>query len=155
MLSEDVEGRLSRFIWLRQFEVGKNSADINRLLDRLEILQQLELPSDLFDDVPPHRITRLRRQGGRYFTDGLRDITSDRRFAILAVCVFEWKAAIADAIVETHDRIVGKTWRDAKRLCDARFADSKTALQTTLRGFSNLGAALIEANGEIVPHGVV
>jgi len=63
--------------WLRQFEVGKNSADINRLLDRLEILQQLELPSDLFDDVPPHRITRLRRQGERYFTDCLKDITSD------------------------------------------------------------------------------
>nr|QTX14580.1 Mobile element protein [Klebsiella pneumoniae] len=38
----------------------------------------------------------------------LRDITSDRRWAILAVCVVEWEAAIADAIVETHDRIVGK-----------------------------------------------
>jgi hypothetical protein len=56
-----------------------------------------------------------------------------------------------DAIVETHDRFVGKTWRDAKRLYDARFADSKTALQTTLRGFSNLGAALIEANGDGAP----
>jgi uncharacterized coiled-coil protein SlyX len=76
LLSEDVVGRLSRFIWLRQFEVGNNSADINRLLNRLEILQQLELPSDLFDDGPPHRITRLRRQGERYFTDGLKDITS-------------------------------------------------------------------------------
>ncbi|WP_205528209.1 hypothetical protein, partial [Klebsiella pneumoniae] len=41
--------------------------------------------------------------------------TSDRRWAILAVCVVEWEAAIADAIVETHDRIVGKTWREAKR----------------------------------------
>lgn len=147
MLSKDVGGRLSRFIWLRQFEAGKNSAEINRLLDRLEVLQQLELRSDLFDSVPPHRITRLRRQGERYFTDGLKDIANDLRLAILAVCAFKWKAAIADAIVETHDRIVGKTWREAKRSCDARFADSKTALQSTLRGFSNLGAALIEANG--------
>ncbi|MDM7089835.1 hypothetical protein QUG53_24520, partial [Enterobacter asburiae] len=37
--------------------------------------------------IPAHRIARLRRQGERYFTDGLRDITSDRRWAILAVCV--------------------------------------------------------------------
>jgi TnpA family transposase len=151
LLSEDVDGRLSRFIWLRQFEVGKNSADINRLLDRLEFLQQLELPTELFDGVPPQRVSRLRRQGERYFTDGLKDISSDRRLAILAVCAFEWKAAIADAIVETHDRVVGKTWREAKRLCDAQFADSKAALQTTLRGFSNLGAALIEANGDGAP----
>lgn len=151
LLTEDVDSRLSQFIWLRQFEVGKNSADIKRLLDRLEFLQRLELPTELFDGIPPHRVSRLRRQGERYFTDGLKDITSDRRLAILAVCAFEWKAAIADAIVETHDRIVGKTWRDAKRLCDAQFAASKAALQTTLRGFSNLSAALIEANGDNAP----
>ena len=151
LLTEVMESSISRFVWLRQFEVGKNSADINRLLDRLELLQALNLPSELFEDIPPHRITRLRRQGERYFTDGLMDITSDRRLAILAVCVVEWKAAIADAVVETHDRIVGKTWREAKRLCDAQFTDSKAALQTTLRGFSNLGAALIEANGDGAP----
>lgn len=40
-----------QFIWLRQFEVGKNSAGINRLLDRLEFLQQLELPTELLDGV--------------------------------------------------------------------------------------------------------
>jgi hypothetical protein len=30
MLSETVEGGISRFIWLRQFEMGKNSTDMNR-----------------------------------------------------------------------------------------------------------------------------
>lgn len=78
LLSEDVDGRLSRFIWLRQFEVGKNSADINRLLDRLECLQDIALPQAVLDDIPSYQITRLRRQGERYFTDGLRDITSTR-----------------------------------------------------------------------------
>jgi hypothetical protein len=65
-LTENVGGHVSRFIWLRQFEVGKNSADINRLLDRLEFLQSIELPSGMFDSIPPHQITRLRRQGERY-----------------------------------------------------------------------------------------
>lgn len=118
LLSETVDGPVSRFIWLRQFEVGKNSADINRLLDRLEFMQGIELPLDVLDGVPPHRIIRLRRQGERYFTDGLRDISSDRRLAILAVCTVEWRTTIADAVVENHDRIVGKIWRDAKRSCD-------------------------------------
>jgi TnpA family transposase len=86
LLAEQVDGRISRFIWLRQFEVGKNSACINRLLDRLEFLQGIKLPVDVLKGVPPHRIIRLRRQGERYFTDGLRDISSDRRLAILAVC---------------------------------------------------------------------
>ena len=89
-------------------------ADINRLLDRLEFLQGFEFPINVLGGIPPHRVTRLRRQGERYFTDGLRDISSDRRLAILAVCVVEWRATIADAVVETHDRIVGKIWRDAR-----------------------------------------
>ncbi|MEL6841519.1 MAG: DUF4158 domain-containing protein, partial [Pseudomonadota bacterium] len=128
LLTSQLDERLSRFVWLRQFDVGKNSADMNKLLDRLEYLQGISLPLDLLADVPPHRVTRLRRQGERYFADGLRDISSDRRLAILAVCASEWRAAIADAIIETHDRIVGKTWRDAKRICDAHVADAKASL---------------------------
>jgi len=59
----------------------------------------------------------------------------------------EWRTAIADSVVETHDRIVGKIWRDASRLCDARINDAKTSLQDTLRSFKQLGAALLEAKG--------
>ena len=119
LLDEDVDGRVSRFVWLRQFEVGKNSADINRLLDRLEFLQGIDLGPDILADIPPHRVTRLRRQGERYFTSGLRDISSDRRFAILAVCALEWRTALADTVVETHDRVVGTIWREATRLASA------------------------------------
>ena len=107
LLTEEVDGSVSRLVWLRRFEVGQNSADINSLLDRLEFLQGFDLPSDLLETVPPHRVARLRRQGERYFTQGLRDISSDRRLAILAVCAVEWRGAVADAVVETHDRIVG------------------------------------------------
>jgi hypothetical protein len=63
-----------------------------------------------------HRIASLATPAGRrYFADGLRDLGADRRRAIMAVCVIEW-AATADAVIETHDRIVGRTWRDAKQL---------------------------------------
>lgn len=148
LLTEMVDGHVSRFVWLRRFEVGGNSAGASRLLDRLEFLQELGLSPDILSKVPPHRITRLRRQGERYFADDLRDIGSDRRLAILAVCAIEWKAAIADAVVETHDRLVGKTWRDAKKPCDARISDAKSELQDTLRAFKSLGAALLEAKGD-------
>ncbi len=84
-----------------------------------------------------------------YFTDGLRDITSDRRWAILAVCVVEWEAAIADAIVETHDRIVGKT--RGKRQHDETISGSKATLTDTIRTFTALGASLLEARSDGTP----
>ena len=151
LLAEEVDGGVSRFVWLRRFEVGRNSADINGLLDRLEFLQGFELPSDLLETVPPHRIARLRRQGERYFTDGLRDISGDRRLAICAVCTMEWRGAIADAVVETHDRIVGQTFRSAKRSCDALIQDSRAVLHDTLNAFRTLGAALLEAKVDGAP----
>jgi len=96
---------------------GGNSANINRQPDRLELLNGIGLTPAVLDDIPTHRITRLRRQGEQYFTDGLRDITSDRRLAILAICVVEWAAAISDTVVKTRGRIVGAIWRDEKRIC--------------------------------------
>lgn len=140
-----VDSHLTGFVWLRQFEPGKNSADVNRLLDRLDLLQNLDLSPDILTGIPPHRIARLKRQGERYFADGLRDLSDNRRLAILAVCAVEWQAGLSDAIVETHDRIVGKTWREAKRLCDARVDDSKVAVRQTLQSFAELGGALLEA----------
>ena len=151
LLTGEVDGFVSRFVWLRRFEMGRNSADINGLLDRLEFLQGFDVPSNLLETVPPHRIARLRRQGERYFTDGLRDISGDRRLAILAVCAVEWRGAIADAVVETHDRIVGQTFRSAKRRCDAGIQDSRTVLHDTLDAFRTLGAALLEAKGDGAP----
>ncbi|MEP2096467.1 MAG: DUF4158 domain-containing protein [Paracoccaceae bacterium] len=59
LLREEVDSRTSGFVWLRQFEVGKNSADINRQLDRLEFLQGIALSPTVLDDIPAHRIARL------------------------------------------------------------------------------------------------
>lgn len=151
LLTEMVDGKVSRFVWLRQLEVGRNSADASRLLDRLEFLQEINLSPDILSGIPPHRVSRLQRQGERYFADGLRDISSDRRLAIIAVCVIAWHAALADAVIETHDRIVGKTWRGAKKLCDAKISDAKTAVQDTLRAFKSLGAALLDARSDGAP----
>jgi TnpA family transposase len=151
LLTEDTGGSVTRFVWLRQFEAGQNSADMNRLLDRLEFLQRLGLNETVLAGVPPHRIARLRRQGERYFAGNLRDISGDRRLAILAVSVLEWRSSLADAIVETHDRIVGKTWREAKSRCDARAEDAKAALKATLQSFATLGSALLEAHEDRAP----
>ena len=70
---------------------------------------------------------------------------NSRRLAILAVCAVEWQAGVADTLIETHDRIVGRIWREAAKLCDARIDDAKTAVYRTLRSFADLGGALLEA----------
>src|SRR3546814_14457967 len=94
-------------------------------MDRLEYLQRFDLPADLLDGVPAHRVTRLRRQGERYYADGMRHLPEDRRLAILPVCTLEWRSSLADVIVEPHHRIVGRLYRDTERLCKTTIADDK------------------------------
>ncbi|WP_452101246.1 DUF4158 domain-containing protein, partial [Brucella gallinifaecis] len=148
LLADTVDGRVTRFVWLRQIEPGNNSADANRLMDKLEYLRAIKLPDDVFLDMPAHRVTRLRRHGERYYADGMRDLPEDRRLAILAVCASEWQIRLADALVDTHDRIVGKLYRSAERLCEAKIADEKTAVRQTLKSFAELGETLIGAQDD-------
>ena len=145
LLEETADAGVTRFVWLRQFEPGSNSADANRLLDRLEHVRRLDVPEGLFHEIPPHRITRLRRQGERYFADGLRELPDNRRLAILAVCAVEWETFLVDAVVETHDRVVGRTYREAARACEAQLGDETAAVRESLRAFAELGRALIGA----------
>lgn len=54
LTTEMLPGAMSRFIWLRRIEPGKNSPAANRLLDRLEFLRAMNLDPGLLADV--HRI---------------------------------------------------------------------------------------------------
>ncbi|TCQ15001.1 TnpA family transposase [Rhizobium sp. PP-CC-3G-465] len=155
LLEETVNDRVTRFVWLRQFEPGSNSSSANRLLDRLEHLQRIDLPEDLLAGVPAHRVTRLRRQGERYYADGMRDLPEDRRFAILAVCASEWQAMLADAVIETHDRIVGRLYRASERICQAKVADEASAVRYALKSFAEIGGALVDAQDDGEPLGDV
>ena len=93
MLSErtpdDPSRTVSRLVWLRRHEAGGNSADANRLLHRLEWLTKLAILADVLNGIPPHRVAHLRRQGERYYADGLRELPEARRLAILAVYAIE------------------------------------------------------------------
>ncbi|KAA8448273.1 DUF4158 domain-containing protein, partial [Acetobacter pomorum] len=151
LLEETVDDRVTRFVWMHQFEPGSNSAAANRLLDRLEYLQRVDLPEDLLAGVPAHRVTRLRRQGERYYADGMRDLPEDRRLAILAVCASEWQAMLADAVVETHDRIVGKLYRASECICQAKVVDEANAVRDTLKSFAEIGGALVDAQDDGQP----
>ncbi|MBA8845035.1 prephenate dehydratase [Ochrobactrum sp. RH1CCR137] len=53
LLEETADDRVTRFVWLRQFEPGSNSSSANRLLDRLEYLQRVDLPENLLAHVSP------------------------------------------------------------------------------------------------------
>lgn len=145
MLEETVDGRLTIYGWLKRFEVGHNSADVNRLLEKLKYLQELDIPGSLLNGIPSHRVIWLQQQGEAYYADGVRGIKEERQMAILAVCAIQWKAMIIDAVLETHGRIVGKVYSDCKRMRDDQLVNQKKVANETLISFTQLGKKLLKA----------
>jgi len=75
----------------------------------------------------------------RYFADGSASFPDNRRLAILVVCAVEWETFAADPVVETHDRIVGRTYREAARTRESQLGDETAAVREALRAFAELG----------------
>ena len=91
--------------------------------------------------VPPAVVGFIGRQ---LDLDG-DELPNNRRLAIPAVCAVEWEMFLADAVVETHDRVVGRTYREATRACEAQLGDETAAVRESLRAFAELGRALLGA----------
>lgn len=147
-LRDKTDGRLTIHGWLKRFEAGHNSADVNRLLDKLEYLQELDIPESLLEGLPTHRIIWLRQQGEAYYADSFRYINEKRRLAILAICAIEWRARICDAVLETHDRIVGKLFSSCKRMRDEQLTNQQKLAAETLSSFASLSQKLLKAHNE-------
>ena len=145
LLEDTTERGVSRFVWLRRFEPGSNSAAMNGLLDRLDTLRALGLPAATLEGVPAHRVGRLRREGERRYADDLRALSETRRFAILTACAVEWRAMLADAAIETHARILGRLYRQAERRRDEQLEGRRGDVAALLRGFVAAGGALVAA----------
>ena len=57
----------------------------------------------------------------------------------------------AHAVVETHDRIVGRLYRASERICQAKVADEANAVRDTLKSFAEIGGALVDAQDDGQP----
>lgn len=148
MIGEQVSERLTRFAWLRQKEPGSNSADATRLLDRYEYLDGLNIDRSILEGVPVHRVIRLKRQGERYFAKDVRLLALTRRLATFAACAIEWKSELADALVDTHQRVVGASWRQAKKLAEGNVTSTRPTLENTLASFAELGTEMLMAKND-------
>ncbi len=72
-------------------------------------------------------------------SDWMSDISSDRQLAYLTVGAIEWAAVVADVVVETHDLIVGKTWREAEKTETPKLTLRNSPMRKRCTHSQNLG----------------
>jgi Tn3 transposase DDE domain len=116
-----------------------------RLIDRLKVIREIELPPHLARSVHQNRLLQLAREGAQTDVPHLRDFETTRHHGTLVAILLESTATLTDEILDMHDRIVGSAFAKAKQTYTTSFQESAKAINEKVRLYAKVGNALIEA----------
>jgi TnpA family transposase len=136
---------LSTLFWLRQPPGFPNAKHILLHLERLQALQKLTLPEGIAQQVHQNRLLKLAREGSPMTAQHLRELEPKRRWATVIALLLETRATLIDESIEQHDRLMATLFSRAKRQHAERFQESGKSLNKSLRLYSRIGRALLEA----------
>ena len=145
LLTRKEEGKASWLAWLRQPPTKASSRKMLEHIERLNVLQALELPAGIAHSVHRNRLLKIAREGAQMMPADVARFEPQRRYATLAAMAREAMSTVTDEIIDMHDRIIGKVFNGAKNRHQQQFQASGKAINSKLRLYGCIGQALIEA----------
>jgi TnpA family transposase len=139
---------LSMLAWLRQSPGAPNAKQIVVHLERLRTIEKLGFPEGISSQVHQNRLLKMAREGGQMTAQHLRELEPTRRQATLVALLLETRATLIDEIIDQHDRLLGTLFSRAKNQQAEQFQETGRALGSSLRLYSQIFQALIEAKQE-------
>ena len=131
--------------WLRQPPRRPNSRSVLEHIERLKVLEKLDLPNGVEKLVHQNRLLKIAREGAPMTAADLAKFETNRRFATLTALVIEGKATVIDEILGLHDQVIGKIFQSAKHRHQQQFQDSGKSINEKVRLYGQIGQALLEA----------
>lgn len=131
--------------WLRQSPAKPSSRNMIEHIERLKVLQALDLPVGIERQVHQNRLLKIAREGGQMTPADLAKFENKRRYATLVALAIEGTATVTDEIIDLHDRIIGRLFNAAKHKHEQQFQASGKAINDKVRLYGRIGQALVEA----------
>ncbi|PCS23825.1 DUF4158 domain-containing protein [Candidatus Enterovibrio escicola] len=138
----------STLVWLRQPPLKANTKHILLHIERLSVVEGLDLPDGLGRLIHQNRLLKISREGGKMTTKDLSKFESNRLYATLAAIAVEARATLIDQIVDLHDRFINQIFNKAKRTQTKKLQQSSKDIHHQLNQFQKRGQALITAKRE-------
>jgi TnpA family transposase len=135
----------SELTWLRQPAGPPKPKHILNHIERLKIIDQMNLPEGLEQSVHQNRLLKLAREGGQMTAQHLRDLKTTRRYATLVAVILDTRATLIDEIIDLHDRFMSSLFSKAKRNHAERFQQSANEVNEKVRLYFKIGRALLDA----------
>ncbi len=148
LLRNDSELGQSRLAWLRRWPQSKSVGGLDGILDRLEFVRAVSLPSELGQDIHPARLSRFAREGRVAAIDLIEDFGERRRIATVAAQVWELETVLTDAAIAVFEVLTGKLFSRSKSRQEQSWSASKAPVGRLIAMFGGTIDALVDARAQ-------
>lgn len=130
LLKRKENSSITWMMWLKQSPHKVNTKSMLEHIEKLKLLQSIEIPEAIEHSIHQNRLLKIAREGSQMSTSDLAKFESNRRYATLVVICIEATATIIDEIIELHDKIIGKLFNIAKHKHEEKLKSYKYALKS-------------------------
>lgn len=139
-----VENRKTPLAWLRELP-GQSSPDaFLKVIERLEYIRELNLPTNIHE-VHPNRLLQLSRIGALYEPHSFRRFKENKKYAILVAYLMTLSQNLIDQAIEIHDRQMMILQSKGRKTQEEIQKQNAKAVNEKVVHFADIGAALIQA----------
>lgn len=139
------ESGVTWLAWLRQFPESSKPSAMMALIDRLDHVRGLNLPSSIDGQVSLARQAQIEREGRRTTVQHIARFEPERRHATLVLICTDLRTQITDQSIELFERLIGAMFRKAQGRHDHEFKADGRAINAKLRLLVEVGKAIIVA----------
>lgn len=145
LVTQSELGRRSLLAWLRVPPGAPTARHLHALLDRIDFLEELELPP-LSPHLHPNRIRQLAHRCQRYEVAALaRLASSEERYALLVAHLTDLYRSLLDDSVDMFDRILSELMRKGQTLQRQQIQEQARSLHENLHTLADAADAFLLA----------
>jgi TnpA family transposase len=138
-------GSSSVFAWLEDSPGKPTPPQILKHLERLQYLDELDLPKDIEKRIHQNRLRKIAREGRQMTAQHLRDFEKRRRYATLVAVCIETRSTIIDECIALQERHLRSLQRKAKIRHAEHFINTGKSMSDIVRDFSKVIQAIVRA----------
>ena len=135
----------STLSWLRLPPGAPSARAVLTYVERLQVIRELGLSSEISLRVHQNRLLQLAREAGQTAVYQFKEYEPDRRHGTLVALMIEAAATLTDEILDLHDRLIGSFFTKSKNKYERSFAEQGKAINEKVRLYAKVGAALVAA----------
>jgi len=117
------------------------------VIDRLEIIRKLGLNLNI-ENLHPNRIRQLSRLGSKYEPHSFRRFEEGKRYAMLAIYLYDLSQSLTDLAVEIHDKQINSLLSKGRKEQEKIQKENGKTLNEKVIQLIHIGDALIKARNE-------